>query len=138
MAERLKTCCAYPGCGNLVSRDRRFCAELHDAQEQERIRRIETRSDRRLSPTKRGYDNRWRRYAKTFLARPENRFCKLHLDSGCAIVAQCVDHIDPPDGPNDPRFWDRSNHQPACIHCNSVKNHTRRVGTFVFGLTDET
>jgi 5-methylcytosine-specific restriction protein A len=36
-----------------------------------------------------------------------------------------VDHIDPPDGPGDPRFWDTANHQPACIHCNSVKGHKK-------------
>ena len=27
-----------------------------------------------------------------------------------------------------PKFWDKANHQPACIHCNSVKGHKNIKG----------
>ena len=67
----------------------------------------------------------------------ENQFCSLRLP-GCTFIAQCVDHIDPPDGPDDPRFWDKNNHQPACIHCNSVKGHRKIVGSYkVFGNDED-
>ena len=106
--------CNSPGCNQLVSSGR--CPK-HTKQEQRRY------DKQRGSAHQRGYTYRWYQYTKWFLSQPENVFCKLQLDSGCANIAQCVDHIDPPDGPNDPRFWDTSNHQGGCIHCNSVKGH---------------
>lgn len=75
---------------------------------------------RRGSAHQRGYDSRWQKYSRAFLARPENQFCKLGLP-GCTEFAECVDHVKPPKDKNDPLFWDKDNHQPACIHCNSVK-----------------
>ena len=118
--------CAYPGCGEMT-RDR-FCAEHREAGAAESRARAQAQDKRRGSSRERGYDYRWNKYSKRFLSQPEHQLCVLHLDEGCAIVAQCVDHIDPPDGPNDPRFWDPNNHQPACIHCNSVKGHRKIVG----------
>lgn len=121
--------CKHAGCSALVGGLSRYC-EAHKAEEQEAERRAEAR---RGSARERGYTTRWNKYSKHFLSRPENQFCKLHLDAGCAVVAQCVDHIDPPDGADDPKFWDRNNHQAACIHCNSVKGRRRVVGTWDFG-----
>jgi len=80
------------------------------------------RDKRRGTPHQRGYSYRWSLYSKAFLRNPDNVFCKLQLP-GCTNLAGCVDHKDPPDGPDDPRFWDPNNHQAACIHCNSVKGH---------------
>ncbi|KXG42866.1 HNH endonuclease [Tepidibacillus decaturensis] len=105
--------CSYPGCTNLTRE--RYC-EKHKKQEQKRY------DEHRGTAAQRGYDWRWQRYSKYFLKQPENAFCKLQFP-GCTRLAQCVDHIDPPDGQNDPRFWDTNNHQAACIHCNSVKGH---------------
>jgi 5-methylcytosine-specific restriction protein A len=62
-----------------------------------------------------------------FIKHPDNIFCKLQLN-GCTNLAECTDHIVPPTGPSDPLFWDKSNHQAACIHCNSVKGHTSIKG----------
>ena len=111
--------CNHPGCPNLAAD--RFCIE-HTKQERQRY------DKQRGSASERGYTYRWSKYSKRFLSQPENVFCKLHLDSGCTEISQCVDHVDPPDGPNDPRFWDPANHQGACIHCNSVKGHTMIKG----------
>lgn len=115
--------CRHPGCVALVSGAGRYC-ETHKADEQEAKRRLD---ERRGSARARGYTSRWNKYSKWFLSLPQNQFCKLHLDAGCAVVAQCVDHIDPPEGPSDAKFWDKTNHQAACIHCNSVKGNRRYV-----------
>ena len=69
----------------------------------------------RPSARKRGYDSKWERESKQFLARPENRFCAC----GCGRVADMVDHILPHRG--DQRlFWNRANWQPmASSPCHS-------------------
>jgi 5-methylcytosine-specific restriction enzyme A len=78
---------------------------------------------RRGNSSERGYDNRWRNYSKAFLKKLGNQLCKLKIDEGCSYIAECVDHIKPPNGKGDPLFWDKANHQSACIHCNSVKGN---------------
>lgn len=119
MAIRSKRFCRCPGCKALTGDPSGYCPE-HRYLYEEQTRR---RDVRRGTAKERGYDSRWARYSRAYLAQPNHRLCALRIDEGCAIVAQCVDHIDPPDGPRDPRFWDPANHQPACIHCNSVKGH---------------
>lgn len=113
----LRPCC-HPGCSALTRE--RHC-EQHKKQHQQQ------QDKERGTAHQRGYDKRWQRYSKWFLSQPENVFCKLQLP-GCSRIARCVDHIDPPDGPNDPRFWDTNNHQAACIHCNSVKGRRKIIG----------
>ena len=137
MATRSARFCKYPGCNNIIVGAISYCnVHIADAeaaaarQKQAKQRRGDMR---RGNSRERGYTSTWSKYSKAFLARPENQFCKLHLDSGCAVVAQCVDHIEPPKNAHDPLFWDKTNHQAACIHCNSVKGHRKLVGTFVFG-----
>ena len=118
--------CSHAGCRNLTHD--KYCEEhAHELVE-------ERKKDwhRGGTAAKRGYNYRWSKYSKWFLQQEGNQFCKLHLDDKCAIMAQCVDHIKPPKGADDPLFWDTSNHQPACIHCNSVKGHTYQVGKFEF------
>lgn len=111
MPSRPKHPCGYPGCPELTNE--RYC-EAHSKQVQQRY------DKERGTAHERGYTSRWRRYSIWFLSKPENQFCKLQI-KGCTNISKCVDHIDPPDGPDDPRFWDPNNHQAACIHCNSVK-----------------
>ena len=119
--------CAHPGCSALTSE--RYCEQHKDDE-----RELRKQQDfRRGSSRARGYTARWDRYSKWFLSLPQNQFCALHMDDRCAGIAQCVDHIDPPDGPDDPRFWDMDNHQPACIHCNSVKGHRYITGQHIYG-----
>lgn len=110
--------CTKPGCPNLTKE--RYCPE--HAKEDTRAA-----DQRRGSAAQRGYGYRWQQYSKWFLRQPDNVFCKLQLP-GCNNLAGCVDHIDPPNGPSDPRFWDKKNHQAACIHCNSVKGRRHKRG----------
>ena len=118
--------CKHAGCNNLTSDS--FCPlHLSDQKTKERIE-----DKRRGSARQRGYTTRWNKYSKWFLSLPDNQFCKLHLDEGCAGIAQCVDHIVPPSSADDPLFWDTGNHQAACIHCNSVKGKKIIKGNFDF------
>jgi 5-methylcytosine-specific restriction protein A len=110
--------CNHPGCPALVVNG--FC-EKHKKQEQRRYDR------QRGTANLRGYNYDWAKYSKWFISQPENIFCKLQLP-GCTNISECTDHIDPPTGPDDPRFWDTSNHQGACLHCNSVKGHKKIKG----------
>lgn len=71
---------------------------------------------RRPSARERGYDGKWQRESKAFLALPENRLCAC----GCGEPADMVDHRVAHKG--DKRlFWDRSNWQPMNRRCNSRK-----------------
>ena len=124
MSIRAKRFCRYPGCGELTGHESGYC----EAHRGEWERMNQARDRRRGTAQERGYDSRWARYSKWYLSLPEHQFCALRLDEKCAVLAQCVDHIDPPNGNRDPRFWDPGNHQPACIHCNSVKGHRRMTG----------
>jgi 5-methylcytosine-specific restriction protein A len=119
----LKKMCGYSGCSRLVTPPERYCERCKPKAQQQ----VRQRDQHRGSAYSRGYDYRWSKYSKLFLANPKNVFCKLQLP-GCTNLAECPDHIDPPDGPDDPRFWDTNNHQPACLHCNSVKGHTKIEG----------
>lgn len=111
--------CAHHGCPALVTEGR---CERHAKQERQRY------DKQRGTAASRGYGSRWAKYSKWFLSQSDNVFCKLQL-TGCTNLSRCVDHVDPPDGPHDPRFWDTGNHQSACIHCNSVKGHRKLEGT---------
>jgi 5-methylcytosine-specific restriction protein A len=106
MSYRAKRPCSYPGCSKLV--DKGYC-DKHKKQK-----------ENRGTAHQRGYNYRWSKYSKAFLSRPENVFCKLQLE-GCTNIAQCVDHVIAVDGANDSNFWDVNNHQPACLHCNTLK-----------------
>lgn len=71
---------------------------------------------RRPSARKRGYDSKWSRESKAFLALPGNQLCAC----GCGQVADMVDHRIAHKG--DMRlFWDRTNWQPMNRRCNSRK-----------------
>lgn len=127
MPSRALHFCMHPGCDELT--DKSYCP-THMAEYEQRQKERKAQFDKkRESASKRGYGTRWQKYSAGFLRKPENQICKLHLP-GCTLIAQCVDHIDPPDSPSDPRFWDKANHQAACIHCNSVKGHRKLKGTY--------
>jgi len=72
------------------------------------------RIDRRISVRKMGYSYRWSKYSKQY--RRENPECVR-----CGEPADCVDHITPITGDEDPKFWDASNHQSLCTSCHSKK-----------------
>lgn len=119
MPYKPKRFCSYPGCTELTTQGK---CEKH------RKDYFKEQDQQRGTAHQRGYSYRWQKYSKWFLDQPENVFCKLQLE-GCTNLAECVDHIDPPNGPNDPRFWDRNNHQAACLHCNSKKGRKVLIGS---------
>ena len=126
--------CNHAGCFNLAGNSG-YCEE-HQQEAEQKIKERNRRADKyRGSAAARGYGYRWQKYSRAYLSKPGNQFCRLHLP-GCTLIAECVDHIDPPDGPKDKKFWDKDNHQPACLHCNSVKGHRKIVGTY-YPLADK-
>lgn len=118
---RPRRLCLHPGCTELVQAGDGYCPEHARA----RARELESR---RGTANQRGYTYRWRKYSKWYLQQPGNQVCKLRLDQRCKMMAECVDHIVPPSGPDDPFFWDENNHQAACLICNSIKGRQTLKG----------
>lgn len=77
---------------------------------------------RRLSAHRRGYTRQWSEYARAFLAL--NPLCVACEREGRVEAATQVDHKRAVRGPDDPGFWDASNHQGLCHHHHSVKTAT--------------
>lgn len=108
------------GCGHTIAGGVRCPCE------ERRARAAKARHDaRRPSARARGYDSRWQRESKEFLARPENRYCAC----GCGRLADMVDHKVPHRGDR-ALFWDHSNWQPmASSPCHSrAKQAAERRG----------
>ena len=75
--------------------------------------------DTRPSAHRRGYGRRWRMYRESYLR--DHPLC-VHCDKeGELSLATQVDHIQPVAGPNEPLFWDPTNHQPLCRSHHSQK-----------------
>lgn len=112
MPRRPKRMCTWPGCRRLV----------HGSRCSEHVKRARRESDRqRPSASRRGYGRRWQRYARWFLA--EHPICVK-----CGEPSEQVDHIQAVSGPDDPLFWDPSNHQGLCAPCHSGKTRLERSG----------
>ncbi len=80
----------------------------------------------RPSARQRGYDTRWDKARRTFLA--EHPLCRMCEQMGRTTAAQVVDHIKPHRGDN-ALFWDRANWQPLCKpHHDAVKQAEERSG----------
>ncbi|ESX86906.1 HNH endonuclease [Mesorhizobium sp. LSHC412B00] len=97
-------------CGKIVPAEPRCaCQVVRDRTRKARFDRT------RPSARERGYDSKWEKESKAFLAMPQNRHCAC----ACGRLANMVDHIVPHRG--DKRlFWDRSNWQPmAASPCHS-------------------
>lgn len=122
MPSRALVPCGKSGCSELVSGSG-YCpahAYLADA-----YRALHEAS--RPGSNRRGYDGRWKKYARRFLA--ANPLCadpfKRHV--GVVTPATQVDHITPHKG--DRRlFWDPTNHQPLCASCGGYKSSVEAGG----------
>lgn len=101
--------CATSGCANLTPSG--YCTAC--------AARRPARRDIRASASLRGYTARWSRYAAAYRAR--HPWCRTCAAAGRRRATQAVDHIRPVRGPQDPRFWDPTNHQPLCRSCHAVK-----------------
>lgn len=99
-------------CGCSVPKGRRC------AHEQAKATARQAANDaKRGSAASRGYDGKWSRESKAWLASLGNPLCAC----GCGKPADMVDHKIAPKG--DMRlFWDRSNWQPYNGVCNRRKN----------------
>lgn len=92
--------CGHPGCPELVPSGVKYC-EKHKPLHPEEIRSAESR----------GYDSRWQKARKRFLA--AHPLCVECLKEGKYTKATVVDHIQAHRG--DPElFWDERNWQPLC------------------------
>lgn len=80
----------------------------------------------RPSAGARGYGWKWQQYAKAFLA--AFPWCVRCLAARLTVRAVAVDHIERVTGPDDPKFWVRSNHQSLCRTCHGVKSAAERRG----------
>lgn len=87
-------------------------------------------SELRGTAAQRGYTYRWQRYRISWLR--DHPLCGDRVDGrsdehslctrdGLVTPATDVDHIDRVTGPDDPRFWDPTNHQSLCHACHSTK-----------------
>lgn len=126
MPARLRRPCAHIGCPNLVVPPARYC-EVHKAE----ARAYENAYDaQRGTANERGYSARWAKYRKWYLSQPEHALCVRCLaeDPPRLSPATQVDHIKPVSGPDDPLFWEPSNHQPLCETCHSRKTATEDGG----------
>lgn len=102
--------CAEVGCRQVVKGSSR-CAD----HEKKRKRQLEAL---RPSRHERGYDARWVKESKAFLAR--NPLCAECGKKNLVVSATVVDHIIPHLG-NMTLFWNQSNWQPLCKKCHDRK-----------------
>ena len=104
--------CRYPGCPNLTDDKSGFC----DAHRKAEMARYDSQ---RGTATQRGYDSRWAEYSRLY--RKEHPLCVMCEAEGRIVVSEVVDHIKAVTGPDDPLFWEPSNHQALCLFHHSQK-----------------
>lgn len=103
-------CAGRPACVELV--DREFC---------EACKAKGCGKDKRPSAAKRGYGWKWQGYSKSFL---KGRLCigfPRGFHGAVRVPATQTDHVIPVEGPTDPLFWDKDNHQGLCDECHPRK-----------------
>lgn len=119
--------CLHPGCPALVDHGR---CPAHQRQYEAL----------RPSAKQRGYTPRWSRLSRRF--RERWPLCGMRSDgsmdkvnSWCAaegrtVVAECVQHVVPHKGENDPLMYDESNLMSSCNRCNNRRRALREPGAF--------
>ena len=84
----------------------------------------------RGTASSRGYNSKWAKYSLQY--RREHPLCVLFLKDKILTAVQCVDHIVPVNGSDDPLFWDENNHQSLCKTHHGIKTASEDGG---FGNT---
>lgn len=110
MTRQPNVLCTHQGCPALIPYGEKYCDQhkpLHA-------------KDRRSS-AERGYDGRWQKARKRFLA--AHPWCVRCRDKGQLVPATMVDHIRPDRGDSD-LFWNEKNWQPLCKSCHDHKTMT--------------
>jgi 5-methylcytosine-specific restriction protein A len=81
---------------------------------------VKTRDQARPTAQQRGYTSaRWRRFRAVQLE--THPLCAWCLAAGRTMQADCVDHITPVTGPDDPTFLRFECVQSLCSSCHSLK-----------------
>lgn len=122
--------CAFARCAELIAPPARFCARHAPIADKQR-------RDLSGSAAERGYDGRWRKFRRAFLAkyplcgmRPAAAERRIELGGvewsackreGRVVAARQVDHIEPHRG-DFALFWDPTNHQALCDACSNAKS----------------
>ena len=112
--------CKHPNCRNLVTSG--YCEE--HKKDTKKANRLYDRQ--RESSAARGYGWKWQQYRLRFLA--EHPLCEECLKEDIYEPATDVDHIQAVSGPNDPLFWEPTNHQALCHSCHSKKTNKEDGG----------
>lgn len=81
----------------------------------------------RPSARERGYDSRWDKARKTYLA--HNPLCVMCKREGRVTPANVVDHIVPHKGSQE-LFWNADNWQSLCTHHHSSAKQREERGRF--------
>ena len=124
---RIKRPCSHPGCRELIDRGR--CAAHQVKADMQRAAQVRQYDQTRGTAAQRGYDARWQKYSVWY--RQRNPLCVHCLAEGRLTSVEHgghVDHITPVTGPDDPLFWDPTNHQSLCTSCHSVKTASEDGG----------
>lgn len=111
--------CGHPGCHTLTREN--YC----DKHKQLHIR--SQKEFERESPTKRGYNYKWTKARKVFLAQHPVCECPECKASGHPLPANVVDHIIPHRG-NQNLFWDENNWQAMNKRCHDKKTARENGG----------
>jgi 5-methylcytosine-specific restriction protein A len=121
MPPKIKRVCAHLGCHELTTEHYcPGCKEKYGKQDQRFY------NQKRGSAARRGYGYKWSKESKRLQDRAENQFCYIK-GPNCNQFVECIDHIIPPNGPNDPMFKDPLNRAPACNWCNSVFKRDKTI-----------
>ena len=110
--------CEFPGCHELAEKGGHYCKK--HAILKEKQRRLAQLQSHDKSPAVRGYNAKWNKARKIFLA--SHPLCAV-----CGAPATDVDHIIPHKG-NKNLFWDQSNWQALCHSCHSRKTAREDMG----------
>lgn len=121
MPTRALHACAKAGCRSLNVAGSPFCS-AHQSEAQARQRAIDAA---RPTARERGYNTRWDKARKTYLARhPICVRCEAEQRTTPATV---VDHREPHGG-DQRKFWDTANWQALCATCHNRKTATEDSG----------
>jgi 5-methylcytosine-specific restriction enzyme A len=82
---------------------------------------VASRDANRPTAAARGYNRRWHEYSVQY--RRQHPLCVACARRGIDALATVVDHTIAVSGPEDPRFWDPTNHQSLCRACHEAKHH---------------
>lgn len=113
-----KVPCRAQGCPELVPYGEKYCEKHKKKKKPVDYEAFNSWRDGKKSAASRGYDRRWQKARKAFLAK--HPFCAECEKNGRYKAATVVDHIKPHRG-DYRKFWDTDNWQALCKSCHDKK-----------------